>query len=338
MNFFSRSLAKTKFMGKNLLLYTALAICFSSCVVEMPILTWGMQIHHFVFLTNDSDKTESFLFFTDPHLLQKKDYTAERLNTYMGTIKNYFEATPLDFVICGGDWIGNGDTNEEALNKFGVVDSTMRALFHEKYYLVIGNHEYNYLSGPSEVKPPSEWLSHEQIRSALLKEREHTYYFFDGRNTRFYVLDTETGIYTNMDAYRWAQIDWLANDLIQTDSPFSAVVLHMCFSEYNTSPNNILTQAAETFKLIKAYNAKSSIKMNGKAYDFSSTTGKIKFVLTGHLHKDLDTTIDNTPVISTTWFRDGDTPTFDLVYVDYDNNKIYLIRVGTGENRVFDLS
>ncbi len=280
---------------------------------------------------------ESFLFFTDPHLLQKSDYNETRFSSYLEVIKSYFESESLDFVICGGDWIGNGDTNSEALQKFGVVDSTMKALFDQKYYLVIGNHEYNYLYSRTGIKSESEWLTSQQIRDALLKDKDNTYYFFDGRNTRFYVLDTKTGINTSMDSYRWAQIDWLATDLLKTDAIFSAVVLHMCFSEYNTSPSNIYTQAAETFKLIKAYNDKTSIEMNGREYDFSSTSGTIKFVLTGHLHQDLDTSIDRTPVVSTTWLRDGDTPTFDLVYVDYSNNKIHLIRVGTGHDRTFDL-
>lgn len=72
-------------------------------------------------------------------------------------------------------------------------------------------------------------------------------------------------------------------------------------------------------------------------YDFQAAKGRIEFVMSGHSHDDWDTGVDNCPVFSTTLFR-GSAPTFDLMYADYDERKLYCIRIGHGESRVFDLN
>ena len=89
-------------------------------------------------------------------------------------------------------------------------------------------------------------------------------------------------------------------------------------------------------ELISAYNKKCAFSCQGAEYDFGKTTGRVEFVMSGHSHADWHTAIENCPVFSTTLFR-GSTPTFDLMYADYAARKLYCIRIGDGESRVFNL-
>ncbi len=89
-------------------------------------------------------------------------------------------------------------------------------------------------------------------------------------------------------------------------------------------------------ELISAYNKKVAFICQEAEYDFRKTKGRIEFVMSGHSHYDWDTKVENCPVFSTTVFR-GNSPTFDLMYADYDVRKLYCIRIGDGESRVFNL-
>ena len=60
-----------------------------------------------------------------------------------------------------------------------------------------------------------------------------------------------------------------------------------------------------------------------------AAAGRIEFVMSGHTHADWSTVIDDCPVFSTTLFR-GSEPTYDLMYADYDERKLYCVRVGCG--------
>jgi len=60
----------------------------------------------------------------------------------------------------------------------------------------------------------------------------------------------------------------------------------------------------------------------------------------GHTHIDYnDETIGGIPCIVTRdmGFSSGTVSTFDLCLADYDNNKLHLVRVGSGENRIINI-
>ena len=90
-------------------------------------------------------------------------------------------------------------------------------------------------------------------------------------------------------------------------------------------------------EIIATYNNRGKGNLDGTEYDFSACTGHIDYVMCGHAHKDYIETIGGIPCIITTKLKDSSTPTFDLCLADYDNNKLHLIRVGSGEDRTIDI-
>lgn len=89
--------------------------------------------------------------------------------------------------------------------------------------------------------------------------------------------------------------------------------------------------------IILAYNDKTSVEINGTIFDFTNTTGKIDYCLVGHSHADFTTQMANIPVIGSANLQKGNTPTFDLINVNYDDMTFNTIRIGNGENRTINL-
>lgn len=285
----------------------------------------------FAYLLNGKDKTEAFVFFTDPHLVHKSGYETE-MRKYLQELKRCFEMTPASFVLCGGDWIGNSDTQREVCFKLGYIDSYMRKHFPD-YFPVVGNHDTNYQGVEKEgAAANSGTLTNETIRNLMMPREDKTYYSFRGINTRFYVLDTGTDWDDSMFAYRWEQVDWLGNQLRSNDDEHIAIILHIGVFLHNggyianSFTNNV-------FSLCEAFNNKSSITLNGVTYDFLASSGQVLFGLCGHIHTDYQAEVKGVPLIATTHMQDGAVPTFDLCLADYDGGVLHMVRIGTGENR-----
>ena len=73
--------------------------------------------------------------------------------------------TPTDFVLCGGDWLQNSDTQDEACYKLGVIDASMRKKFGNKYYPIIGNHDTNYQGVDDNGKENNGRLSQNTLKN-----------------------------------------------------------------------------------------------------------------------------------------------------------------------------
>lgn len=293
----------------------------------------GEKCAEFSALMNESDKVESFLFFTDPHLAEGSGYEA-RLQEYLETVKNYYYGTPTSFVVCGGDWIGNSDTQENACFKLGYIDGLMRRHFDDDFHMVVGNHDTNEQGVNDTGAAWSGVLATETVRNLWNRKNGSNYYSFDGVNTKFYVLDTWRE--STMTDYQWEQIAWLADKLKTDDAEHSAIFMHEAYSVSTGSPV-LRTFATNVIALCNAYNKGDSVTLNSVAHDFFGCSGQVRFILSGHTHEDYSEMVDDIPVITTANLRNGNTPTFDLCMADYTNNKLNLVRVGSGESREVDL-
>lgn len=295
------------------------------------------KLRRFAALFNDSGDVESFVFFTDPHLLNIQWSTVptiqEHMQTYLGCMKEYYEATPTSFVLCGGDWIGAQDTKEQACFKLGMIDGFMRKNFHP-YYPVFGNHDDNYQGVDVEGGASGTGtLTHETVRNLMFRENGNTYYSFKGQNTTFYAFDSGIDWPLTMTDFKWEQVDWFAKKLIEDDAEHSAIAIHI-FSNGNyvaaDLTSNVLTVA-------QAYNNKTTLTLNGISYDFTKATGRVEFMLAGHTHEDKVLMLNGIQVIITADLRaqkhTGHSPTFDLCLADYTNKKLYLERIGEGNSR-----
>ena len=303
----------------------------------------------FAGLLYGTDKAESFLFFTDPHLAGPSP-NEERMLHYLNALKTYYNATPTTFALCGGDWLNDTEpyqTDEDACYKLGRVVAWMNANF-DRWYTAIGNHEDNTpfgIDGEGGGQGTNAGLSNATIRNILLPMEENLYYSFDGAHSKCYVLNTSDFTYENdqtMTAYRWEQIAWLAERLKGDDADNSFITMHAGFTPYGAASESewvLSAMATNVLKLCEAYNKGTAITLGGVSYDFTGCTGCMRFILSGHSHvANVAETHNGIPVIGTYnleyYMREGvDKPTFDLCLADYDAGVLHMVRVGKGGDR-----
>ena len=285
-----------------------------------------------------TNKAESFIFFTDPHLVGLRPHEDE-MHTYLKALKTYYDATPTAFIVCGGDWLEDEQTREEACYKLGYSDSFMRANF-DNYYCVAGNHDDNSYGVDDTGVKYTGTLPLETVRMLIAKREENLYYSFDGAETKCYVLDSASTSDASMTAYKWEQIAWLAEKLKADDAPNSAIFIHAGFRRLGAEAHQrtLAAMANNLTLLCQAYNNATTVTVNGATYDFTGCTGCMRFILSGHMHNADGAEIHNgIPVISTYDMRMGKTPTFDLCLADYENEVLHMCRVGTGTDRTIPM-
>ena len=287
--------------------------------------------NQFVSIAENGTVSEAFLFFTDPHLLGGENYFSQSTKNHLvnsfGTAKELYDAMPLDFCLCGGDWLNNGDTQEMAREKLLFADTQMKGMFSH-YYKMMGNHDTNYQGIISTEDNGRGDLPREFIDKEYFSETGSAYYSFMGKQTKFYVLDSGLDWNTKMNDYRWEQIQWLAKELQQNWDEHIAVCIHMFYNDVPT----ITPMAQELVSLCSAFNSRTSYKLNDEDFVFAGKQGVIHFFLTGHCHIDFCEKINGLPVIGTVKFIKETNP-FDVFILDYNAGYIDIIRVGFGENR-----
>ena len=285
-------------------------------------------------LINNSGVAETFIYMTDPHLLRyNNEFDDNLFKTYIGLLLKYYNMLPVDWMICGGDWLNNGDYQDVACWKLGYMDATMRKLF-KHYYPVLGNHDTNYQGVVSASDSSRGDLTHRTLINLMFRANKNTYYEFSGNNTRFFVFDTQTDWESSMDAFKWTQINWFAESLLANRDSHIIVLQHI----YYTDGTSIAPMSTNIQAICGAFNRRESVTLNGITYNFSGATGKIHCIIAGHSHTDAIDTAGNVPVWLTTNMQDGNTPTFDLMLIDYTAGKLKSIRVGTGNDREMTLA
>lgn len=319
------------------------AIDFSEKCQEFSSLLLGDSVNN---VTAPTD-FESFLFFTDPHLLEGTSSAWEqRCYEFMSQIQKYYNSTPTTFCLCGGDWLGNSDLPDQACFKMGYINGFMATMFNDSY-LLVGNHDTNYQGKKdSESATYTTKLSVQSIVDLWYRKEKKAYYKFDGARTTFYCFDTgtENQSLAQNDGYQMSQAEWFAVSLLSDNSNHIALAMHIIYYNYNAEnlENGIQPLTLLLSQISNAYNNRSTISVNGTTYDYSTSTGKVEFMIGGHYHQDVVGEMNGIPWIITTNVRHDESvgPSFDLVMVDYDNDTraVKTVRVGNGENRTIPLS
>lgn len=286
-------------------------------------------------------EVESFIFFSDPHWCS---YYSNAITFYvekhLPTIKQHFDETPTKFVLCGGDWL-TAHKQSVAVEYLAKIDSIMNKLFPGCYYPILGNHDTNYqgeLDTTDETEANDGILSNQQIVDLWFKKFGNAYYTFEGENTMFYVFDSGIEWIREMDSYRWEQVDWFANQLLGNNNDNIILATHITELNYLEPEKfgNKMTPVIDNVLLVaEAFNGRNKISLNGKTYDFSHATGKIRCILCGHVHFDAYAIVHGIPILC---IDDAKEDNFDLVLVDYAANQLKTIRVGSGDNRIINLA
>ena len=278
-------------------------------------------------LAGSGNTVETYTFFTDPHCMgtSSQDY-ADWMQICIGLVQKVNNSTTSDYIVCGGDWLNSGDSVASAQYKLAYIDGFMNSMF-KNFYNMIGNHDTNYQG--------AEQLSNDAMTNLWFRKYGKCYYKFQGSRSTNYVLDTGLDWdYNVMSEYRWEQVDWLGESLLEDDPEHSIVFMHIVWNDENKV---VAYMADNVTKLIAAYNAHSTITLNSKTYNFTGCTGHIDFVQCGHIHDDYNATVNGVVCIASKNFGQGG-GTIDLVTVDYTDNKVYLTRVGSGSDREISLA
>ena len=283
---------------------------------------------------------ESFLFFTDPHLLQFENWE-KRCTEFICQIQKYYNSTPTTFCLCGGDWT-NADLPNNACFKLGYIDGFMHSMF-DNCYMVVGNHDTNYQGKKDSESEPYTTKLTPQSRKDLWYRKGEPYFTFDGAKTRFYCFDTdvEAAQLTSYGNYGWNQAKWFAESLQSDNSPHIAVAMHILYYNYNEADLSAGIQplAKQVMQIAEAYNGRTTITVNGTNYDFTSSTGKVEFCIAGHTHQDMNGIMYGIPWVVSLNVRHNETvgASFDLCLADYEKRLLKMIRVGDGDNRTVSL-
>lgn len=287
---------------------------------------------------NTGGDVSSYIFFTDPHIYNK-NCSDSLIKKMFSVIQNAYNSTPTDFVMCGGDWlvgrkndiIPDGPTPAQACGQLGFLAGVTDKLF-KPYYPIIGNHDTNYKNTT---------LSQQTINNLMFRGQGESYYRFEAKDVAYYVFDS--GLDNDTDTItprRAAQLDWFATALLTEAKPNVAICTHIFYATTTGvwSLATVSKMGEYMAAIAAAYNARQNYSAgwdNTKSYDYSGKTGKVDYIIAGHLHHDWIVQESGIPVVMTIWVLNNYTdPTFDLMAYDHDADTLYCDRIGAGANRI----
>lgn len=316
------------------MLFVLLVVSCDNDENEVDEHKWDAVVLDYLSKYDSVKNKETFIFFTDPHLLSSNNDFSNEVKSRIGSsflsMNKIYSSFPINFCLCGGDWLNNGDTQEVAKQKLLYADSQMKNMF-SCYYKMLGNHDTNYQGIVSSDDSSRGDFSRDFIDKKYFQETGSAYYSFATGKSKFIILDSGLDWSPEMDDYKWKQIDWFGSQLLSNSMDHIVVGIHMFYD------STILPLSLELVKICRAFNNRARIEVNGKIYDYSNANGKIRLILTGHRHADTIDFENDIPVVGTCRYMQDSTPTFDVCIIDYNSNEMNIIRVGKGENRVVKL-
>ena len=286
---------------------------------------------------------DEFIFITDYHM-------ERNANNSPSLIDKIIHQTGAKKIVFGGDAYDASSTPDLALNKI----ADFYSMFYEnadKILSCVGNHEYN---NPASNKPEQQ-IPNGQVyasivnRNDLIHHSRHTcnYTVLNRSNETMYIfIGCEYSSSITNESIKYVL------ETIKNNNGYDIIVFsHTGLDNGGNNGNvaNIISGFKRITDGIDKFNQKSSYVFNGITYDYSGCTGEVVCVFSGHNHVDGCIQTDGgLNVISTTCdaygapeggvVRTKGTITeqaFDVVNIDYENKKIYMTRIGAGEDRVF---
>ena len=283
---------------------------------------------------------DTFVFITDLHWDPQVLYKNRNARRSPALVKKIIEETGLRKIVFGGDYFTGNDDPKFEFNQ-------MRLLFNAfdikntLSYPIMGNHDWNGYNTTTGMWDDS--TSYAQIvkqceNYVQMGDDLNYYYDVASCKTRYICLNTHDvhSRWSAQDTANWnAQMTWLSSTLNSTPSGYKILVLmHIYYDVGSSSAGYPLTfsqQGEDVAGVCDTFNSGSSGK-------------KVVAILSGHAHQDINTTTPGgIPVLLTdcdsstnvlsgrdaTWGTVGEN-CFDVVTLDYVNNKIKTVRIGRG--------
>lgn len=270
--------------------------------------------------------------------------------------------TDVDCILLGGDLVHGTWSHSSAL---GDLDYLAEVFKDAKVpvFAARGNHDHNDYHGKpcalEHIITNEEWATHlinplaknaKIVRPEFDPNASYYYVDFEDKKTRLIVLDgwnypviSEDGIhsvYSAENGWRFfgdiEQVEWLANTALDAEKQGWEYVLlshaPITGDESGTSENANLIRS-----IIRAFNNKTSVVVNGTSIDYSGYDGSLNLSVSGHTHIQSWRTMNNDHVaINTGSGRFAYYP--DEVLFDNANGKEYQpVRYeGTYSQSLFD--
>lgn len=286
---------------------------------------------------------DEFIFITDYHM-------EKNANNSSSLIDKIIKNTGAKKIVFGGDAYDASSIPDLALNKI----ADFYAMFYEnadKILSCVGNHEYN---NPASNMPKRQ-IPDGQVYASVVNRNDLIHHSRYACN--YTILN-----HSNKTMYLFVGCEYNSNitnesikyilKTIKNNNGYNIIVFsHVGLDNGGDDGNvaNIIDGFKRITDGIDKFNQKSSYIFDGITYDYSGCAGDVICVFSGHNHVDGCIQTDGgLNVISTTCdaygapeggvVRQKGTITeqaFDVVNIDYKNKKIYMTRVGAGEDRVF---
>ena len=317
------------------MLFVLLVVSCDNDENEIDEHKWDAVVSDYLSKYESVKDKASFIFFTDPHLLSSNNNFSNEVKSKIESsilpMKELYSLLPINFCLCGGDWLNSRDTQVIAKQKILFADQQMKALF-PKYYKMLGNHDTNYLGYISSESLERGDFSRSFINNKYFSDTKSAFYSFEDQNTRFFILDSGLDIESNIiDDYKKEQLLWLTTQLEKNKSRHLIIGIHMFYDATITSMSN------EIVNICNAYNTKKEITLFDNKIDFTNASGIIHLILTGHRHTDTIDYEKDIPIVGTCRYIQDGTPCFDICLLNYDNGYLLMKRVGLGEDRYIKL-
>ena len=270
--------------------------------------------------------------------------------------KEIAKKTNIGYFFSGGDLPYAYGTKDECMKD---SENALKALKTAKdclkLFIVRGNHDITIKTTKESGYTAPYSLTQKLLMSANSDGAnvpgEKMYYYVDDEENkiRYIVVDTADAPQKSENDY-WGvnygfseeQAEWLANTALKVpdDGWYVVAMGHIsCVPEIVAYDES----AQPLGEILKDYKN----KRNGKYGDFTDYKGNFVAYICGHNHRDLDATVDNTLFISTgssallnddIWKREEGNISetlFDVFAINKGAKKLYVIRIGAGEDRKF---
>lgn len=267
---------------------------------------------------------DSFIFITDLH--NENNYYSPKL------AREICKKTSVDRIIYGGDYINEPSSKNDAINY--LTNRRNKCLVLNDAVFLRGNHDTNtYGTGQLTI---SEFYSiFDKHIEKHINTNKNTYFYNDNESQKIRYIFVDSGVDGSISD---AQKNWIKINAEILNSDWTVIVfMH----------HGIYTDDKDDRTNIKVYPSLTSVKEA-----LANVSCKIACIICGHTHIDLSDTSGKYPIICTTCDAHGiqassmssdnrdvntiNEQAFDVFHIDTANEKIYVTRIGGGENNVIE--
>lgn len=283
---------------------------------------------------------DTFVFITDLHYDPIVKYKNRNARRSPALVKKIIEETGLKKIFFGGDYFTG---NDDAMFEFEQIRNLFNA-FNIKNTLsfpIIGNHDFNgYNTATGQWDKNTAYAQIIKQCEGYVNMGNDLCYYYDNEacKTRYIFLNTKDthNRWSGTDSTDWtAQLSWMNSILDDTPSGYNIVIaMHIYYD----------VGAASTDYALSISQQGSDVAAACDTFNSQNNDKKVKVIITGHAHRDYNsTTTGGIPVVMTDCDssvqvlsgRDATRGTvgencFDVITLDYVNNKIKTVRIGRG--------